>query len=185
MPQDSMSLPPWRHATFPSLGLQNLMPEQHEPQQKRQGFRLSDASLPAHESGWRPDHGVHSVDDSSGRLPKFLQETPASPPRVLIDENSYHHMHLDTCLQLGQSNVALPLKHCLELQFTNHAKGVEDGGVYTQYNGATHSLTALKRCHEVLRLHAPMALSLCGTVPMGGSCLTARQCSARPTLACS
>ncbi|KAH7000792.1 hypothetical protein EDB80DRAFT_582883 [Ilyonectria destructans] len=129
-PQDDASLP-WRHATFAPLELQNHIPEQQkqhqqqQQQQQQQGFSSSDESLPTPESTRLPGNSVHSADDSSRRLPKVLKETPVNPPRMLIDDNAYHCLQLDTCSRLGQSDVPLPLKNRWEVQLM--VNGYVDG----------------------------------------------------------
>ncbi|KAH8648245.1 hypothetical protein BGZ61DRAFT_547744 [Ilyonectria robusta] len=112
MPHNDASFP-WRHATFAPLELQNHMPEQ----QQQQGFRSSDESLLTPESSRGPDHPIHSArENHPGRLPKILKETPASLPRILIDDDAYQHLQLDTCSRLGQSHIPLPLKNPWEVQ---------------------------------------------------------------------
>ncbi|CAK7237184.1 hypothetical protein SEUCBS140593_009872 [Sporothrix eucalyptigena] len=108
MPQDGIDFP-WWQANFEPLDAG------HHPMSGQQVFRSRSESVPSLDSSGQPARSVSSAD-TSGRLPRILKETPTSPLQLLIDDNAYRCLQLDTCSRLGQPDYALPLKNCRDLQ---------------------------------------------------------------------
>ncbi|KAL1887401.1 hypothetical protein Sste5346_010242 [Sporothrix stenoceras] len=110
IPQDGATFP-WCQANFGSLDAV------HRQISEQQVLRSRSESMPSSDSGGQPVHSVNSAN-TSGRLPRVLEETPTSPLQLLIDDNTYNSLQLDTYSRLGLADYTLPVKNCRDLQQT-------------------------------------------------------------------